>query len=187
MTALASNAQTTNLGPELAADFQKTVAKAAPELFGHALRMARSPQAAEDLVQDTVERAFRFREQYTPGTNLRAWLHRILFSVFVTGCRRRRRERNALNFLTNDPFAWTRPEDIADMHALSPPVARALDALPQGFRDVIVLVDIEEMAYKDAARRLRVPVGTVMSRLYRGRRLLAELMTPAVAQLAQAA
>jgi RNA polymerase sigma-70 factor (ECF subfamily) len=175
MPALAStNAQTTNPAPECAEELHVHVAKLAPELFGYALRMARTPQAAEDLVQDTVERAIRFRAQYTPGTNLKAWLHRILFSVFMTNCRRRRRERNALGLLSTDPCAWTRPEEIVAMPALSPPVARALDALPKGFRDVIILVDIHEMTYKDAARRLRIPVGTVMSRLYRARAAVAE-------------
>jgi len=154
--------------------FRRNLAALTPELFGRALRMARSPQVAEDLVQDTVERAIRFEAQYQPGTNLRAWVYQILFSVFVTRCRRGRRERNALDVLSSDPCAWTMPEARAEMQDLSPPVARALDALPKGFRDAVVLVDIEELSYKDAAKHLGVPVGTVMSRLHRGRRLLAD-------------
>lgn len=151
-----------------------SLAQMAPELFGRALRMSRSPSLAEDLVQDTIERAIRFETHYTPGTNLRAWVHQILFSVFVTRCRRQRRERNALDHLTTDPCAWTSPEAAAEMTALSPPLRRALDALPKSFRDAVVLVDLEEMSYKDAASRLDVPVGTVMSRLFRGRRQLAQ-------------
>ncbi|MGK4007760.1 RNA polymerase sigma factor [Sorangium sp. So ce1036] len=147
-----------------------------PELFGRALRLSRSPAAAEDLVQDTVERAIRFAGSYEPGTNLRAWVHQILFSVFITRCRRSRRERNALDVLATDPCAWTAPEGRAEMHALSPGVRRALSTLPPGFRDTVVLVDLEEMSYKDAATRLGVPVGTVMSRLHRGRKLLAEAL-----------
>ena len=150
------------------------LAAMAPELFGRALRMARSGAAAEDLVQDTIERAIRFEGHYTPGTNLRAWVHQILFSVFVTKCRRARRERNALEVLSTDPCAWTSQDPLADMTELSPPLARALDSIPKSFRDVVVLVDLEEMSYKDAASRLGVPVGTVMSRLFRGRRLLAK-------------
>jgi RNA polymerase sigma-70 factor (ECF subfamily) len=145
-----------------------------PELFGRALRMSRSPSLAEDLVQDTIERAIRFETHYTPGTNLRAWVHQILFSVFVTRCRRARRERNALDHLTTDPCAWTSPDAAAEMSDLSPPLRRALDALPKSFRDAVVLVDLQEMSYKDAASRLAVPVGTVMSRLFRGRRQLAQ-------------
>ena len=157
-------------------DLRLGLAKLSPELFGRALRMARSPELAQDLVQDTCERAMRFEAQYQRGTNLRAWVYQILFSVFVTRCRRGRRERNALDVLSSDPCAWTMPDAAAVMHDLSPPVAGALDQLPRGFRDAVVLVDIEELSYKDAAQRLGVPVGTVMSRLHRGRRLLAEAL-----------
>ena len=159
-----------------AGDLRLGLAKLSPELFGRAMRMARSPELAQDLVQDTCERAMRFEAQYQPGTNLRAWVYQILFSVFVTRCRRGRRERNALDVLSSDPCAWTMPDAAAVMHDLSPPVAGALDQLPRGFRDAVVLVDIEELSYKDAAQRLGVPVGTVMSRLHRGRRLLAEAL-----------
>ncbi|MFO0763131.1 MAG: RNA polymerase sigma factor [Byssovorax sp.] len=145
------------------------------ELFGRALRMARSPQVAEDLVQDTIERAIRFESTYQPGTNLRAWTNQILFSVFMTRCRRARRERNAVDVLSADPCAWTAPEHShPEMSKLSPPVARALEALPPCFRAAVVLVDLEERGYKDAAAEMRVPVGTVMSRLHRGRKMLAE-------------
>ncbi|MEZ4301521.1 MAG: sigma-70 family RNA polymerase sigma factor [Polyangiaceae bacterium] len=146
----------------------------APELFGRALRMSRSPHIAEDLVQDTIERAIRFESHYQPGTNLRAWVYQILFSVFVTRCRRSRRERNAMEVLSTDPCAWTASEHVSEMAGLSPSMIRALQALPASFRDAVVLVDLEEMAYKDAAKKLGVPVGTVMSRLHRGRKMLAE-------------
>ena len=157
------------------ADLRKGLVELKGDLFGRALRMSRCPAKAEDLVQETVERAIRFESSYHPGTNLRAWVHQILFSVFITSCRRGRRERNALDVLSTDPCAWTLPEMVGtEMSELSPPMARALEALPKSFRDAIVLVDIEEMAYKDAAQRLGVPVGTVMSRLHRGRKMLAE-------------
>ena len=159
---------------EMRSDLRRSLAAMAPELFGRALRMSRSTWVAEDLVQDTVERAIRFEAHYTPGTNLRAWVHQILFSVFVTRCRRARRERNALDHLTTDPCAWTSQDPAAEMTELSPSMRRALDSLPASFRDAVVLVDLQDMSYKDAARRLGVPVGTVMSRLFRGRRLLAQ-------------
>src|SRR5690349_9034463 len=130
---------------------RRNLADLAPELFGRALRMSRSRATAEDLVQDTVERAMRFEAHYQPGTNLRAWVYQILFSVFVTRCRRSRRERNALSNLSTDPCSWTTQEHAAEMAELSPPVKRALDELPAGFRKAVVLVDIEEMSYKAAA------------------------------------
>ncbi|MBK8253924.1 MAG: RNA polymerase sigma factor [Polyangiaceae bacterium] len=155
-------------------ELRRGLAALAPELFGRALRMARSPHLAEDLVQDTVERAIRFESHYQPGTNLRAWVYQILFSVFVTRCRRNRRERNAMEVLSTDPCAWTAPDAMGEMAGLSPSMLRALDTLPKAFRDAVLLVDLEEMAYKDAAKKLGVPVGTVMSRLHRGRKMLAE-------------
>ena len=94
-------------------DLRQSLAAMAPELFGRALRMSRSAWMAEDLVQDTVERAIRFEAHYTPGTNLRAWVHQILFSVFVTKCRRNRRERKQCKsnqsqsdrpFYSTDPY-----------------------------------------------------------------------------------
>lgn len=146
------------------------------ELFGHALRLSRSAATAEDLVQDTVERAIRFQHTFQSGTSLRAWAHQILFSIFISRCRRRKLERNALDVLATSPGAWTLPDRRPESIALSPPVARALDSLPLVFRSAVVLVDLEEMAYKDAATLLGVPVGTVMSRLHRGRAMLAQRM-----------
>jgi RNA polymerase sigma-70 factor (ECF subfamily) len=103
-------------------------------------------------------------------------MHQVLFSVFVTRCRRRRRERNALEALRFDPNAWTTPDRAVVAGALSQGVRRALASLPEAFRGAVILVDLEERSYKDAAAALGVPVGTVMSRLHRGRRLLAEAL-----------
>ena len=150
-----------------------------PELRGRALRLTGNMAAAEDLVQDTIERALKFADQYQLGTNLRAWAFQILFSVFVTRYRRSRRERNALRMLANDPCAWTQP----DARPVNPDLMRGtrskLEALPTGFRQVVELVDLEERSYREAADTLGVPVGTVMSRLHRGRKMLAEAMRQA--------
>jgi RNA polymerase sigma-70 factor (ECF subfamily) len=152
-----------------------------PELRARALRLCRDPAAADDVVQDTLERALRFGHQYERGTNLGAWANQILFSVFVTRWRRRRRERRALEQLGRDPCAWTMPSGFASPDggrgAMSRATRRSLDALPEGFRAVVELVDLEDRSYRDAARELGVPVGTVMSRLHRGRKLLAEEMS----------
>jgi RNA polymerase sigma-70 factor, ECF subfamily len=144
-----------------------------PELYRRALRLGRNEDVARDLVQDTLERALRFEDQYEPGSNLKGWLHRILLSVFVTRCRRTRRERHAIENLTHDPCAWTSPDQPSQIQALSSPVARAVADLPPHFREALQLVDMAELSYRDAAEVIGVPLGTVMSRLHRGRRLLA--------------
>lgn len=145
-----------------------------PKLFAHARRLTRDRAAAEDLVQATTLRALAFASSFEPGTNLKGWLHQVLESVFLSDCRRRARERRALLGMESDPCVWLRYDALPAMHALSPPVARALAGLPVGYREVVRLVDVEERSYRDAASELAVPLGTVMSRLHRGRRLLAE-------------
>ena len=151
-----------------------------PELRARAMRLCGEPAGADDVVQDTVERALRFADQYERGTNLRAWAFQILFSVFVTRWRRRRRERNALENLASDPCAWTLPNGFtapdAGRGSLTRSTRAKLDALPPGFRAVLVMVDLEDRSYREAAKELGVPVGTVMSRLHRGRKMLAEQM-----------
>jgi RNA polymerase sigma-70 factor (ECF subfamily) len=155
---------------------RRSLTELVPALRVRALRLARNEAIADDLVQDTIERALRFESSFVPGTNLRAWLHQILFSVFVTRCRRQRRERRALDWLTSDPCAWPHRDPGPEMRSLTPRVEGALQDLPEPFASVIRLVDIGELSYKDAAAVLDVPVGTVMSRLFRGRRLLASVL-----------
>jgi RNA polymerase sigma-70 factor (ECF subfamily) len=149
-----------------------------PDLYNRALRLSRNDAVAQDVLQDTFERALRFEDQYEPDSNLRAWLQRILLSVFITRCRRLRRERAALEHLANDPCAWTAPDGVAATQTLSPAVARALRSLPEAFRRAVELVDVSELSYRDAAVVLSVPLGTVMSRLHRGRRMLADALRP---------
>lgn len=150
-----------------------------PELRGRAFRLAADTTTADDIAQDTVERALKFSAQYDRGSNLRAWVYQILFSVFVTRYRRTRREKTALRALSLDPCAWTTPESFAPPEAgtsLMPSTKEKLDALPGPLRTVVVLVDLDQLTYREAATELGVPVGTVMSRLHRGRRLLASQM-----------
>ena len=148
-----------------------------PDLSRRAARLALTPAAADDLVQDTIERALRFAPQYDPGSNLRGWTYQIPFSVFITGYRRRRRERRGLEVLTTTPSAWTQRSPFASPDAqlgLTPSTSAALASLPPGFRDVLSLIDLGQHTYREAAEMLEVPLGTVMSRLHRGRRMLAE-------------
>jgi len=149
------------------------------ELFSHAYRLTRSFSASEDLVQDTIERALRFESYYQKGTNLRGWVHQILSNLFCSRCRSIRREAKALSALHDDPCAWTRGVVEAPMAQLSRATRRAIDTLPEQFQSTVVMVDLMELSYRDAADRLGVPVGTVMSRLHRGRRLLADALREA--------
>ncbi len=154
------------------------------------MRLCSNGALSEDLVQDTVERALRFAGQYEQGTNLRAWAYQILFSVFVTRYRRERRERKALRCLASDPCAWTQPVRYAppDVGAgLTRSTARAVASLPEGFRAVLLLVDVGQRSYREAAIELGLPVGTVMSRLHRGRKLLASRLAEAGTEPREAA
>ena len=194
VTTNAHNADRSPRSPLIAQDMaglQRGLVQLVPELRGRACRLTGDPTTAEDVVQDTIERALKFAAQYERGTNLRAWVYQILFSVFVTRYRRTRREKNALRNLASDPCAWTTPERFASPEAgasLSPRAQGKLDALPETFRNVLTLVDLAELTYREAAMVLGVPVGTVMSRLHRGRKLLAsQLVEPMDAVVAEVA
>jgi RNA polymerase sigma-70 factor, ECF subfamily len=152
-------------------------------LYGVSCRMTRSTAEAEDLVQDTVVKAMRARDQFTPGTNLKAWLLRILTNTFINRYRRGGLERDLFDGPDADSLTdgWVGQTTMRAMRdpetqALSPlveaEVQRALDDLPAEFRLAVVLSDIEELSYKEIAEAMGCPIGTVMSRLHRGRRML---------------
>jgi len=152
-------------------------------LYAVSCRMTRSTAEAEDLVQDTVVKAMRARAQFQPGTNLKAWLLRILTNTFINRYRRGGLERDLLegpdaDSLTDGWMSATTMRAMRDpeTQALTPlveaEVQRALDALPDEFRLAVVLSDVEELSYKEIADAMGCPIGTVMSRLHRGRRML---------------
>jgi RNA polymerase sigma-70 factor (ECF subfamily) len=155
------------------AEVSQALAQWRPQLMHRALRLTRNREQAEDVVHDTVVRALRFAHQYQPGTNVKAWLNRVLTSVFLTECRRRGRQRRAYSTMGLDPCAWLHKDPPPAMHALSRGPSRAMGDLPDCYRSAVELIDLNEMSYRDAAARLGVPVGTMMSRLHRGRKLLA--------------
>ena len=145
-----------------------------PQLRLRALKLCRDRDLADDVLQETALRALSFEASYKSDTNLKAWLYQILFSVFVTRCRRRRRAGRFMAEHAADPNLWCGSrEPNRPNEGLSPPVQRAISELPQHFGQVVVLVDLHDMSYGEAAEQLGVPIGTVMSRLHRGRRLLA--------------
>lgn len=165
-----------------AAEVRQGLSALRPELYARALRLTRSPSQADDVVQETMLRALRFEQQYRAGTNLKAWVGQVLMSVFLTQCRRNKRERRALDHLTQDPCAWLKKDSPKPMRSLSKKPSEALERLPEGYRAAVQLVDLDDLSYREAAERLEVPVGTIMSRLHRGRKLLAaELVEPALA------
>lgn len=168
---------TTNLSqaenPPTSTSFREDLQACVPALRARALKLCLNGTDAQDLVQDTVERALRFESSFRRGTNLRAWSQQVLFSVFVTRCRKLRRERRALDAFRVDPNAWTATSTTLVTRELPPRMSQALDELPDKFRSVLELIDLDDHSYKEAAAALEVPVGTVMSRLFRGRRQLA--------------
>jgi RNA polymerase sigma-70 factor (ECF subfamily) len=152
-------------------------------LYGVACRLTRNPAEAEDLVQDTMVKAMRARDTFRAGTNLKAWLFKILTNTFINKYRRGGLERSVLDGPDADPLAdgWVSaqtmrqlrdPEQIALMPIVEGEVQRALDQLPPEFRLAVILCDVEEMSYEEIAEAMGCPIGTVMSRLHRGRKLL---------------
>ena len=152
-------------------------------LYSAGLRLTRHERDAEDLVQETFLRAFRFFDKFERGTNMKAWLFKILTNTFINKYRRRvkekvvvegaAREATSENFVTREPTeSASNPEQYFFEKLLSDDVIRSIDGLPIDFRLVVILADLQEFSYKEIAEILDCPVGTVMSRLYRGRKLL---------------
>lgn len=148
-----------------------------PRLRAQARRLCNREADALDLVQDTLLRALVYEHRFEQGSNLRAWLRQIQLSIFVSRYRRGRREKRALERLSFDPCSWVHPEEAAPQSALGNGLEVALRELPEGFRRVVELVDLDGLEYRDAASTLSIPVGTVMSRLHRARRLLGDRLT----------
>ena len=151
-------------------------------LYGAAMRLTRNPADAEDLVQETYVKAFRFADQFKQGTNLKAWLHTILRNTFLN--MRRRATSDPVDVDSEQveqaparPVDGPTPEDLLLRGALGADLQGALDALPEPFRQAVWLRDVEEFSYKEIAQILQVAAGTVMSRISRGRRLLFQQLT----------
>src|SRR3954470_7665865 len=146
-------------------------------LYGTALRLTRRAADAEHLVQDTYLKAFRSAHQFEPGTNLKAWLFTILHNTFRNVRRHDGRspvdvDSEAVERAANDGPADQSPEQILTRQTLDADLQEALDALPDAFRQAVWLRDVEELTYAEMAQVLDVPIGTVMSRISRGRRAL---------------
>src|SRR5438105_799598 len=161
--------------------FEEEALALADQVYRVARHLVGSKEEAEDLVQETYARAFRSWRSFTPGTNLRAWLLRILTNLNIDRGRRAQRTPDSQPLEEGDYFLYNKLEESRETNADEQRVVErlsqddavaALSAVPHDFRDAIVLVDIGDFSYQDAAQILDIPVGTVMSRLHRGRRIL---------------
>jgi RNA polymerase sigma-70 factor (ECF subfamily) len=164
-------------------DFDSQVMPYLDSLYNTAYRMTRSAEDAEDLVQETYFKAYKYYDKFEEGTNLKAWLFKILKNTFINNYRKKKLEPRSVDFAEiEDSFERIvrrdNTLDAADPEAeyfhgvLDDDVKRALESLPYDYRMVVVLADLEDFSYKEIAEILDCPVGTVMSRLYRGRKLL---------------
>ncbi|HUK94533.1 MAG TPA: sigma-70 family RNA polymerase sigma factor [Gaiellaceae bacterium] len=160
--------------------FEEEALDLADQVYRVARRLVSTREEAEDLMQETYARAFRSWKSFQPGTNLRAWLLRILTNLNIDRGRRVQRSPDLQPLEEGDYFLYNKLEasggdsdaDRVDQRLSQDDTVAALSAVPHDFRDVIVLVDIGDFSYADAAQILEIPIGTVMSRLHRGRRIL---------------
>ncbi len=168
---------------ERRARFERDALPLIDQLYSAALRMTRNPADAEDLVQEAYGKAFAAFGQYTDGTNLKAWLFRILTNTYINAYRKKQRQPTQTSTdvfedyqfarLSANPTEGFRPADVEALESLpDSTVTQALAALPEDFRLVVYYADVEGFSYKEIAEIMGTPVGTVMSRLHRGRKQL---------------
>jgi RNA polymerase sigma-70 factor, ECF subfamily len=170
----------------LAVDFEREALPHLSALYAAALRMTRNEKDAEDLVQDALLRAYRFFDTFQAGTNCKAWLFRILTNVFCNNYRDREREHVVLTEAESSPANLEqfvgggmdgRDTETALLgRMVSADVEKALAAVPADFRMAVILADLEDFSYKEIAEIMECPAGTVMSRLFRGRKILQGLL-----------
>src|SRR6058998_1566046 len=173
--------------------FEEEALALSDQVFRVARHLASSRDEAEDLVQETYARAFRSWRSFTPGTNLRAWLLRILTNLNIDRGRRTQRAPQTTPLEANDYYLYDKlaeadggaDEERVVERLSQDDIVSALSAVPHDFRDVIVLVDIGDFSYQDAAQILDIPIGTVMSRLHRGRRILKRELAESVLEDAE--
>ncbi len=174
--------------PERRARFEREAMPLLDQMYSAALRTTRNPTDAEDLVQETYAKAYNAFHQYRPGTNLKAWMYRILTNTYINTYRKKQREPLQSDASDVEDYQLHRAEshssaglrsaeDVALEHLPDSDVKRALLEIPEDFRLAVYFADVEGYAYKEIAEIMETPIGTVMSRLHRGRRQLRELLS----------
>lgn len=162
-------------------DFEEEIIPHLDAMYNFALRLTSDPSDAEDLVQDTIVKAYRFFSSYEKGTNAKAWLFRILKNSYINNYRKKSKKPNQVDYDEVSTFYETiRAErtDTSDLEdkmfrdLIDDDISNALDELPEDFRTVVLLCDVEGFTYEEIANMLDVPIGTIRSRLHRGRNLL---------------
>ena len=179
-----ADATPVSLSPSDRERFQEEALPLLDSLYAAALRMTRNPADAEDLVQEAMLRAYRGFDRFEAGTNLKAWLFRILTNAYINTYRKKQREPQKVSqdeveefdlyreLKNHDPQFTSTPESIVLDNLVDSDIIEALDDLPEQFRLAVVLSDIEDFSYAEMAEIMDVPLGTVMSRLHRGRKAL---------------
>ncbi|MEX0944553.1 MAG: sigma-70 family RNA polymerase sigma factor [Balneolaceae bacterium] len=162
-------------------DFNEEILPHLDSLYNFGLRLTSEPNDAEDLVQDTIVKAYRFFSSYEKGTNAKAWLFRILKNSYINNYRRKSKKPQEVDYDEVSMFyesiraERTESSDLEDKmfrELIDDELSNALDSIPEDFRTVVLLCDVEDFTYEEIANMLDVPIGTIRSRLHRGRNLL---------------
>jgi len=174
--------------------FEKEALPLLDELYAYAVRMTRNPQVAEDLISDVYSRAWKSFHQFQPGTNLRAWLYKILTNTYINLYRSKQRQPYMVELdrqeeredgsggdlydriLGASPGLFDNPDAMLANRILDQDIKKAIEELPEEFRMAVVLSDVQNFAYQEIADILNIPIGTVRSRIFRGRRLLQKVL-----------
>ncbi len=162
------------------ASFESEITKNRTTLMNHALRLTRNQRDAEDLMQDTLMKAYRNLDKFEEGTNFKAWLYRIMTNEYINQYRHTQRERSSVdrsesvseNIADSRDISYDESLYVENSEDFGDEVSHAIHLVPDDFRTIVVMADIQDQSYREISEKLEIPIGTVMSRLFRGRQIL---------------